>query len=74
MCLPKLKQKATPQFGDIVFFSNLKHCGIVNDQDTFFHAQCTKGTNLSTYRPFWKPRISGYRAMPPVPAERPPEE
>ncbi|MCC6858534.1 MAG: C40 family peptidase [Bryobacterales bacterium] len=52
-----------PRFGTLVFFDNLKHMGIVNDKDTFFHAQSSKGTNLSELRPYWSGLVCGYRRV-----------
>ena len=49
--------------GNIVFFNQLKHCGIVNDGETFYHAQSSKGTNLSRFSPFWRSQIVGFRCL-----------
>jgi len=51
-------------FGTLVFFDDLKHVGIMDTPDTFFHAQVTKGTNRSAMNSFWKAKIYGYRRMP----------
>ncbi len=64
MALPKVSDAERSQFGTLIFFSNLKHIGIVNDRFTFFHSQTSKGTNLSKLNSFWKPKVCGYRAMP----------
>ena len=64
MCLPELPAERQWQFGNIVFFDNLKHCGIVSDKDTFYHAQTSKGTNLSPFRPYWRPKVCGVRGQP----------
>lgn len=53
------------EFGTLVFFDNMKHVGIVNDRNTFYHAQVSKGTNLSEFQPFWKPLVCGYRKLGP---------
>jgi cell wall-associated NlpC family hydrolase len=58
----------TWSFPTLVFFDDLQHMGIVNDRDTFYHAQCSKGTNLSGFDPFWRGKICGFRAMPLQPA------
>jgi cell wall-associated NlpC family hydrolase len=52
-------------FGTLVFFDNLKHMGIVRDGKTFYHAQSSKGTNLSQYAPYWRKLIFGYRKFEP---------
>lgn len=51
-------------FGNIVFFSNLKHCGIVQSPETFYHAAVTAGTHVSRFNPFWRRKVSGVRAIP----------
>jgi peptidoglycan endopeptidase LytE len=50
--------------GNLVFFDNLKHCGIVNDDNTFYHAQSSIGTNLSKFNPYWRRLVVGYRCIP----------
>ena len=50
-------------FATIVFFDNLKHVGIVNDEKSFYHAQSSKGTNLSQYAPYWRKLVCGYRKI-----------
>lgn len=64
MCLPKVGAGEQLRFGRLVFFDNRTHLGIVNDPDTFYHAQCSKGTNLSPFRPYWRGKVCGYRALP----------
>lgn len=63
--LPPARGKQQDQFGTIVFFDNLKHCGIVNDRSTFYHAQTSKGTNLSSFDPYWRGLVCGYRRLQP---------
>lgn len=64
MSLPDAAADQTWNFGNIVFFDNLKHCGIVCSRDTFYHAETSVGTNLSRFRPFWQPKIVGVRQFP----------
>jgi cell wall-associated NlpC family hydrolase len=64
MSLRKTSDAQKWDFPTVVFFDDLQHMGIVNDRETFFHAQCSKGTNLSTFAPFWRSKICGFRAMP----------
>jgi len=64
LSLPKVNQNDRWQFGTLVFFDDLKHVGIVNSKDSFFHAQVSRGTNLSTFDPFWRPKVYGFRAIP----------
>lgn len=64
MCLPKVPQQEAANGGNIVFFNNLKHCGIVSDPQSFYHAETGKGTNLSRFSLYWTSRVSGYRGLP----------
>lgn len=62
--LPRTGRGQEWQLGTVVFFDNFKHCGIVNDATSFYHAQVSKGTNLSRLNSFWRRQICGFRAMP----------
>jgi peptidoglycan DL-endopeptidase LytE len=62
--LPKPGEGATWSSGNIVFFDDLRHCGIVNDRQSFYHAGVTLGTTLSRFHPFWQVRIVGIRCPP----------
>jgi len=64
MCLPKVAERDRWNFGNLVFFSDLKHCGIVETRQTFYHAAVTLGTHQSRFDPMWRRQISGVRAMP----------
>jgi cell wall-associated NlpC family hydrolase len=64
LTLPKVPDDERWSLGNIVFFSNLKHCGIVQTPETFYHAAVSVGTHASTFNAFWRSRISGVRAMP----------
>ena len=64
MSLPKSAPGEIWNSGNIVFFNNLKHCGIVCNRDSFYHAQTTVGTNLSLFDSFWRPKIVGFRRLP----------
>jgi cell wall-associated NlpC family hydrolase len=59
--LPRVPHEERWRSGNIVFFSNLKHCGIVAGPQTFYHAQTSVGTNLSRFDPYWRPKICGVR-------------
>lgn len=56
-------EKAKPgergALGNLVFFDDLRHVGIVNDTGTFYHAQSSKGTNLSKFDVYWRPLVVG---------------
>jgi cell wall-associated NlpC family hydrolase len=64
MSLPNATTEETWKFGNVVFFDNLKHCGIVCNRDSFYHAESSKGINRSQFRPYWKPKIVGVRQFP----------
>jgi len=64
LVLPKVSEADRWTFGNVVLFSNRKHCGIVRSRDTFYHAQMSQGTKLSRFDPLWRGRISGIRALP----------
>jgi len=64
MSLPSAPRSERFQPGNIVFFDNLAHCGIVSSHGDFYHAQVHKGTNLSEFDSFWRPKICGFRKMP----------
>ena len=62
----KLRFSTTPaqagekgRFGNLVFFDDLRHIGIVNDGHSFFHAQSSIGTNLSQMTPHWRALVTG---------------
>ncbi|MBI3940051.1 MAG: C40 family peptidase [Acidobacteria bacterium] len=64
MCLPKVSAPERQRPGNIVFFNSLKHCGIVAEPESFYHAETTNGTRLSRFTSYWRNRVSGYRALP----------
>lgn len=64
MCLKKVDEKQKWSFPNLVFFDDLQHVGIVNDKGTFYHSQSSRGTNLSSFDPYWRGRVCGFRAMP----------
>jgi peptidoglycan endopeptidase LytE len=55
------------KFGTLVFFNNLKHVGIVADENGFYHASTSQGVTYSTFSGYWGSRITGFRRVP-VPA------
>ncbi|MCG6534458.1 MAG: C40 family peptidase [Syntrophales bacterium LBB04] len=64
MCLPEVSQEQAYSPGNVVFFDDLRHCGIVADRKTFYHAESSIGTNLSRFDPYWRPKVYGFRALP----------
>ena len=46
-------------FGNLAFFDDLKHVGIVTNRRSFYHAQSAKGTNLSEMNRYWRPLVVG---------------
>jgi len=63
LSLPKPASGDDRKFGTIVFFDNLKHCGIVNDGKSFYHAATTAGTRLAPFTPFWRAKLVGFRRL-----------
>jgi cell wall-associated NlpC family hydrolase len=64
MLLKPVPQEEQGKFGTLVFFDDLKHIGIVDTPQAFYHAQVSKGTNRSPMNSFWKQKIYGYRQLP----------
>jgi cell wall-associated NlpC family hydrolase len=64
MSLPRVPKENSYDSGSLVFFDNLKHVGIVKDRETFYHAQVSRGTNLSSFHPYWRSKICGFRRIP----------
>ena len=59
---------ATPEnkfkFGTLVFFSGLKHIGIVAGEHGFYHASRHHGVVYSPFNEYWLSRIDGFRRVP----------
>lgn len=51
-------------FGTMVFFNRQRHCGLVKDSSSFYHASRKRGTTLSSLDPYWRSRISGFGKVP----------
>lgn len=54
------------KFGTLVFFSNLKHVGVVADEHGFYHASRRHGVIYSEFSEYWLKRIDGFRRVPPA--------
>ena len=52
------------KFGTLVFFSNLKHVGVVADEHGFYHASRRHGVIYSEFNEYWLKRIDGFRRVP----------
>jgi cell wall-associated NlpC family hydrolase len=52
------------KFGNLVFFSNLAHVGIVADEHGFYHASRHHGVVYSPFNDYWLSRIDGFRKVP----------
>jgi cell wall-associated NlpC family hydrolase len=61
--LPAVERGAELRRGNIVFFDSMKHCGIVESPSRFYHAQVSRGANLSPFAPYWGPKVCGYRRL-----------
>jgi cell wall-associated NlpC family hydrolase len=64
MALPKISTDSKWDFGNIVFFDDLRHCGIVHSRNTFYHAESSVGTTLSQFKPYWQKKIVAVRRLP----------
>jgi cell wall-associated NlpC family hydrolase len=56
------------KFGTLVFFNNLKHVGIVANENGFYHASTSQGVTYSPFNEYWTSRITGFRRVP-LPAQ-----
>ena len=54
------------KFGTLVFFSGLKHVGVVADEHGFYHASRRHGVIYSEFNEYWLKRIDGFRRVPPA--------
>lgn len=52
------------KFGTLVFFSGLKHVGVVADEHGFYHASRRQGVIYSPFNEYWLKRIDGFRRVP----------
>ena len=64
MSLPQASTHEPWNFGNLVFFNDLKHCGIIDSRSTFYHAESSMGTTRSNFDPYWRPKVVGVRRMP----------
>lgn len=53
------------KFGNLVFFSNLSHVGIVVDEKGFYHSARHGGVMYSPFNEYWLSRIDGFRRVSP---------
>ena len=52
------------KFGTLVFFSGLRHVGVVVDEHGFYHASRHHGVIYSEFNDYWLKRIDGFRRVP----------
>jgi cell wall-associated NlpC family hydrolase len=52
------------KFGTLVFFSGLRHVGIVADEKGFYHSSRRQGVIYSPFNDYWLSRIDGFRRVP----------
>jgi cell wall-associated NlpC family hydrolase len=55
------------RFGNLVFFGNLSHVGIVVDEKGFYHSARHGGVMYSPFNEYWLSRIDGFRRISPDP-------
>jgi peptidoglycan endopeptidase LytE len=51
------------KFGTLVFFSGLRHVGVVADERGFYHASRRHGVIYSEFNEYWLKRIDGFRRV-----------
>ena len=51
------------KFGTLVFFSGLRHVGIVVDEKGFYHSSRHHGVIYSPFNDYWLSRIDGFRRV-----------
>lgn len=51
------------KLGTLIFFNNLKHIGIVADENGFYEASTSRGVIYSRFDGYWKDKITGFRRM-----------
>lgn len=64
MSMPAVPDGERWRPGNLVFFDDLKHCGIVEGPARFYHAETSIGTNLSKFDPYWRRKVCAVRAAP----------
>jgi len=64
MSLPAVEQNQEYKPGNIVFFDDLRHCGIVSNERKFYHARSSMGTTLDSFDSYWNQKVFGFRAIP----------
>jgi len=64
LSLPAVEQDQEYRPGNIVFFDDLKHCGIVSNEQKFYHAGSSTGTTIDSFDPYWRHKVIGFRAIP----------
>ena len=64
LSLPAVEQDREYRPGNVVFFDDLKHCGIVSNKQKFYHARSSTGTTLDSFDTYWRQKVIGFRAIP----------
>ena len=64
MILPPAPKEQQWDFGTLVFFDDLKHVGIIDSPNAFYHAETSIGTNRSMMNSYWRRKIYGFRQLP----------
>ncbi len=49
--------------GNLVFFDDLAHVGIVENETYFYHSATSKGTSRAAFGEYWEHMITGYRTV-----------
>jgi len=61
---PVATREEETKFGTLVFFSHLRHVGIVVDGQGFYHASRHNGVIYSPFNDYWLSRVDGFRRIP----------
>jgi cell wall-associated NlpC family hydrolase len=61
--MPAPPQGEQFKFGNLVFFGNLSHVGIVVDEKGFYHSARHGGVMYSPFNEYWLSRIDGFRRV-----------
>lgn len=64
LSLPAIEKSQEYKPGNVVFFDNLRHCGIVSNEREFYHARTSVGTTLDTFNSYWNRKVVAFRAIP----------
>jgi cell wall-associated NlpC family hydrolase len=62
--LPDPPKGKEHEFGNLLFFDDLHHVGIVQDDEHFYHSAKSTGTSRCGLHPYWYKLFGGIRSGP----------